>query len=159
MLLNVSALHYVKCDSTFRLRRTYLDTSHTFVVTNSAELSRRPSVLIIEDDALVAEMIAEMVSELGYGLAGRAHDTQSAHQALRSDRYDVVLLDMLFQGQKGDELADLLQRNKTPHAFVTDYSEIKPPYDKVPLLIKPFSAEQLRLLLHHLVGPPAHARV
>ena len=62
---------------------------------------------------------------------------------------------MLFQGQKGDELADLLQRNKTPHAFVTGYSEIKPPYDKVPLLIKPFSAEQLRLLLHHLVGPPA----
>ncbi|MGC2454008.1 MAG: response regulator, partial [Pseudolabrys sp.] len=116
-----------------------------------------PSVLIIEDDALVAEMIAEMVSELGYGLAGRAHDTQSAHQALRSDRYDVVLLDMLFQGQ--DELADLLQRNKTPHAFVIGYSEIKPPYDKVPLLIKPFSAEQLRLLLHHLVGPPAHARV
>ena len=65
MLLNVSALHYVKCDSTFRLRRTYRGTSRTFDVTTSAELSRRPSVLIIEDDALVAEMTAEMVSELG----------------------------------------------------------------------------------------------
>jgi CheY-like chemotaxis protein len=52
----------------------------------------------------VAEMIAEMVSELGYGLAGRAHDTQSAHQALRSDRYDVVLLDMLFQDKKATNL-------------------------------------------------------
>ena len=107
----------------------------------------------------MAEMIAEMVSELGYGLAGCAHDMESAHQALRSDSYDVVLLDMLLQGQKGDELADLLQRNKTPHAFVTGYGEIKLPYNKVPMLIKPFGAEQLRLLLHHLVGPPAHARV
>ncbi|MGC2714143.1 MAG: hypothetical protein WA366_12280 [Pseudolabrys sp.] len=31
-------------------------------MTNFANVSRRPSVLIIEDDALVAEMIAEMVS-------------------------------------------------------------------------------------------------
>jgi CheY-like chemotaxis protein len=93
-------------------------------VTNFADVSRRPSVLIIEDYALVAEMIA--VSELGYGLAGCAHDMESAYQALRSDSYDVVLLDMLLHGQKGYEFADLLQRNKTPHAFVTGYSEIKP---------------------------------
>ena len=99
-------------------------------------------------------MIAEFVRELGYGLAGCAYDLQSAFQALRGDNYDVVLLDILLNGQKGYELADLLQRNKAPHAFVTGYSKIDPPYDKIPLLIKPFNADQLRLVVHHLVGSP-----
>jgi hypothetical protein len=56
------------------------------------------------------------------------------------------------------EVADLLLQMGTPFAFVTGYDvPLEPRHADVPLLHKPFTADQLRALLGKLRGPGAGA--
>src|SRR5262245_41858320 len=117
---------------------------------SSAQLPGRPSVLIIEDEVLVSENDQRDGSRTRLRNSGVAFDVQSAHEALRGNGYDLVLLDILLKEKRGSELADILKRNKTPNAFGTGFDKIDPPYDKVPLLVKPFLPEQLGLVAEPL---------
>ena len=51
-------------------------------------------MLIVEDEPLIAEDLANMLDELGHIVQGRAHDAASALRAVRKQRPDLVLLDI-----------------------------------------------------------------
>ena len=67
--------------------------------------------------------------------------------------FDAVLLDVNLGGEHNPETADLLREMGIPFAFVTGYDYIVAPrHEEVPLLQKPFSTVQLRVLVEQLVG-------
>ena len=67
--------------------------------------------------------------------------------------FDAVLLDVNLDGEYNPETADLLLEMGVPFAFVTGYDYVVDPrHDNVPLLQKPFSSIQLRVLVEQLVG-------
>jgi DNA-binding NtrC family response regulator len=114
-----------------------------------------PRILIVEDDFLIAAMMAEMVESLGYVVAGQVRKLSDTRDALGRREFDLVLLDLDLYGKPAFEIPDLLTERGTPFAFVTGYSSVaEPRHAAVPLLQKPFTEDQLERLLRQLIGPP-----
>jgi CheY-like chemotaxis protein len=77
-----------------------------------------------------------------------------ARRELSSGNFDCVLLDVRLGNELTIGVADVPIERDVPFAFVTGYTEpLEPRHAAVPTLNKPFSPEQLRLLLDHLIGP------
>jgi CheY-like chemotaxis protein len=117
-------------------------------------ITAQGQILIVEDEFLVAEMIADMATALGYAVVARAANLAEARRELASGTFDCVLLDLRLGDELTVEAADVLLEREVPFAFVTGYTEpAEPRHAAVPILNKPFSIEQLRILLERLIGP------
>jgi CheY-like chemotaxis protein len=111
-------------------------------------------ILIVEDEFLVSEMIADMVAALGYSVTAQAVNLSDVRRALAFGNFDCVLLDVRLGNELTVDAADVLMERGMPFAFVTGYTEAAElRHARVPILNKPFSIDQLRLLLERLIGP------
>lgn len=54
----------------------------------------RGAVLIVEDEAMIRMMVADMLTDLGFSIAGEAASIADGVQLARSAEYDVALLDV-----------------------------------------------------------------
>lgn len=108
------------------------------------------SVLIVEDEPLIAEDIASSLDEINYKVAGIAYDSEKAIDFLHSRKPDLALLDINIKGSKdGIEIATFIKEHyNIPYVFLTSYSDritlerVKPtmPYGYI---LKPFSTKNL----------------
>lgn len=73
--------------------------------------SDRESVLVVEDDHLVSEMVRGMLEELGYRIAGEAEDGHEALEMVRELKPDVVLMDIKMPRMTGLEASILMQKH------------------------------------------------
>jgi len=114
-----------------------------------------PRLLIIENDFLIAEMITDMVRDLGYTVARTVHRLPSALKELSEENFDGALINIGIDEQKhGLEIADILPDMGVPFGFVTGYGHaLAERHAHIPLLQKPFNARQLGDFLVMLVGP------
>jgi DNA-binding response OmpR family regulator len=116
------------------------------------EPKRLPRVLIIEDSALIAVLLEELVLECGCEVVGLASNIESARQAIAQHDYDAVLLDIGLHGGKSFDIADVLLERSVPFAFVTACHEIlESRHRKVPVVPKPFSSTLLMNTVKSLV--------
>ena len=83
------------------------------------------TVLVVEDDAVVRELVVDVLNELGYR-ALEASDGPSGLQMLQSDqRIDLLVSDVGLPGLNGRQMADHA-REVRPHLkvlFITGYAE------------------------------------
>jgi DNA-binding response OmpR family regulator len=114
-------------------------------VTTSPRSSQPKRVLIVEDEALIALMMADQVAELGYIVVGPACTMSQARNLAASAPIDGALLDLNLNGVQSDEIADILSRRQVPFAFVTGYEQ-RPTglYQNVDVLHKPFQVADLQ---------------
>lgn len=77
------------------------------------------NVLIVEDDALVALDLAEMVGELGHRVIGPFGRLARATSALLETEVHFGLLDYNLRGETSETLADLMTERRVPFAFLT----------------------------------------
>jgi two-component system NtrC family sensor kinase len=106
-------------------------------------------VLLVEDNAAVAEVTVATLEELGYGVR-HAGDPGAALRALASDeRFDLVLSDIVMPGPlNGVDLARMI-RTRHPHLpilLATGYSDVAgaAAEEGFPTLRKPYDAASLR---------------
>ena len=112
-----------------------------------------PRILIIEDQMLIANLVDDIVRELGYAVSATATTIVAAQTELAKRNFDAVLLDIGLDGPYSPKIADVLSEMAIPFAFVTGYDgPLEPRHADVPLLSKPFTSEQLRVLLEKLIG-------
>ena len=116
---------------------------------HAIEKSLATSVLIIEDEAVIALDIENLVLELGHTVAGIAATQDEAVSFARARHPGLVLADVnLGEGGSGLEaVADILKNFRVPVIFVTAYPERlltgerpEPTY----LVTKPFVRESLQ---------------
>jgi DNA-binding response OmpR family regulator len=117
-------------------------------------MSERPSiaapcrVLIVEDDWLISEVLADQVSEMNLQVVGVAATVAEALGFLATEDIDAVLLDMKLHERFAGDVAAELQRQGVPFLFVTGYAKaLDPRYDDVPILRKPFDMIELQAAL------------
>jgi DNA-binding response OmpR family regulator len=79
-----------------------------------------PSVLLLEDDRLFAETLADFLSEEGYDVA-MSFDPYSAQEMAFERRYDLYLFDINLPFESGLELLKKLRESedRTPTIFLT----------------------------------------
>ncbi len=78
-------------------------------------VSKSSSVLIVDDEPVVCNLLSQELSERGYCCTS-AQDGKSALVALAAQEYDTVLLDILLLGISG---MDVLRRIRQDHPGVT----------------------------------------
>jgi CheY-like chemotaxis protein len=111
-------------------------------------------ILIVENEFLIAQLIDDMVTELGYSVVGVATTVAAALKAFAELDFDAVLLDINLNGHRNPETADFLLQRGIPFAFVSGYDNVSQPHlAHVPLVLKPFSDEEIGVALRILVGP------
>ncbi|HKU53609.1 MAG TPA: PAS domain S-box protein, partial [Nitrospira sp.] len=118
-----------------------------------------PTILIVEDEAIVAEDLSHKVMALGYGVVGFVRTGEEAIQAMQESRADVILLDLQLSGElDGIETAKILHQLCNPAiVFVTAHSDpetVKKANATSPYgyILKPFGerdlAVQIDIALH-----------
>lgn len=103
------------------------------------------SILVIEDEPLVAMEIASLLEDEGAVIAANAASLPEARAMVAAGGFDVALLDGNLQGQSVEEIAQMLVEAGTPFAFVTGYGRENLPaaFGDRPLIGKPFTREAL----------------
>lgn len=111
-----------------------------------------PSILILEDDVIVARFVEDVLHSLGHERTRLAHDGESALAS--ADVPDLAFLDIhLGQGPDGIDVAgELKKRGDTQIIFITAYDDNRTldravAVSPVAYLLKPFDEKDLRVVL------------
>lgn len=106
-------------------------------------------VLVVEDEAAIAMMIEDMLSDMGCVIAGSAATMQQAEEMVAAAGFDFALLDMNLGGKSADGLADVLAEKGIPFAFASGYGRagLSSRHSHRPILQKPFVSAQLEKLM------------
>jgi len=102
--------------------------------------SARPKrLLIVEDESLVALIMADQIVELGHIAVGPACTMTEARHLASSSMIDGALVDLNLHGVLSHEIADILSQRQIPFIFITGYNELPAGIDKsIGVLQKPF---------------------
>ncbi|NBJ11267.1 response regulator [Microvirga arsenatis] len=112
-------------------------------------LSERLRVLIVEDETLVADYIADVVEEAGHEVAGFAATGEKALEALARDRVDLAILDIKLKGSMtGIDVAHAARDRAIPYLFISGSGEAltrqaAEATGPLAFLQKPFNQEEL----------------
>ena len=122
--------------------------------------SSRLRVLLVEDEAMVAMLLEDMLRELGHDVIGPIARLEKAVTAAQQAALDVALLDVNLAGREIYPVADALAARGIPFVFVTGYGEgaLRPPYGGRPTLPKPFRREQIAKMLAGISGKGSSGR-
>ncbi len=114
-----------------------------------SEASRKPGILVVDDDAGIRENIADLLSSENYEVVSAAN-ADEAMRVLESQRIDLLLTDFQMPGRNGVELIEAARRanHRVPAILMTAYLYVFEQMDErrregVTLLRKPFDAEEI----------------
>jgi CheY-like chemotaxis protein len=118
---------------------------------------RGKRILVVEDEALIAVMLEDMLADLGAVLAGSAGQIDEAIVLARSTDCDAAVLDVNINGALVFPAADLLKARGIPIVFATGYgSAAVPATHRAPVIEKPYTRDKLeRALADALMLPTA----
>ena len=123
--------------------------------TNGADSTQGPPkiaygrrVLVVEDEALVAMMIQEFLTEYGHSVVGPVGRAAEALMAAKETEYDAAILDINLGDGMAYPVADILSARGVPFVFVTGYEAdtVDDRFRHVPVLQKPIERQALQRL-------------
>ena len=102
-------------------------------------------VLLVEDEAMVALLIQDVLEELGCITVGPAARVSAALHLMGSQAVDLAVLDVNLGGEKVFPVADRLAEGGVPFLFSTGYgvAGLEGRHQGRPVLPKPFDPDQL----------------
>ena len=102
-------------------------------------------VLLLEDNALVAMHLEEMLGEAGCDVVATLDTVSGALEFIRSHVVDAAVLDVNLNGEKVFGVAEELMTRNVPIVFSSGYGErfLPPQFNAAPHLSKPFEPELL----------------
>jgi CheY-like chemotaxis protein len=106
-------------------------------------------VLVVEDELMIRMLLQDMLTDLGYTLAGEAGRIDEALELAKEGRFDVAILDVNLNGQSISPVVEILIERGLPFVFATGYGQrgVPEPYRQTPTLQKPFEVRALALAI------------
>jgi DNA-binding LytR/AlgR family response regulator len=105
------------------------------------------SILLLEDDPVIASLMRDFVNELGGDVVGLFRSIEAAEDfvADASHHIDLAILDYSVQGDYSTGLARRLRDKRIPLAFCTGYDAMSIPAEwrATPRLNKPFGVDDI----------------
>jgi CheY-like chemotaxis protein len=112
-------------------------------------------ILVVEDEALVAFALEELLGDFGYEVAGLAANVRTALKLVAAERIDAAILDVNLGSETVDPVAAALVAAGVPFVFTTGYtsaSALPQGFRDRPVLNKPYQPEALRDALARLLA-------
>ncbi|MFO1131973.1 MAG: response regulator [Hyphomicrobiales bacterium] len=101
-------------------------------------------ILVVEDEALIAVMVEDMLTEMGSVVVGPAATIAQALALAQSEAIDGAVLDVNVRGERIDPVADVLAARSIPILFATGYGEVRLANGATTTVIdKPYTQEKL----------------
>ena len=112
------------------------------------------SVLIVDDEPLIAMLVQDWLEDLGHEAIGPAHSVRQALTLIDVHKPDAAILDVSLGNENSYGVADVLKTRNIPFAFGTGRDEqmITPGHADVPILRKPYDATALKQLMSTLLS-------
>ena len=106
-------------------------------------------IFVVEDEALVALQLEDMLAELGLEVAASCARLDDALETARTIACDVAVLDINLSGQKSFPVAEALKSRGVPFFFATGYggSVLPPALTDAQILHKPYGLDDLKAAL------------
>jgi CheY-like chemotaxis protein len=114
-------------------------------------------LLVVEDEAMVAMMLEDMLSDLGCVVAGSAGNITRGLAFAEDDDFalDAAVLDINLGGEKVFPVAERLVIRGVPFVFATGYGRdgVTEAFARAPVLSKPFDHRALEAALISALQP------
>ncbi len=106
------------------------------------------SVMLVEDEAIVALAVHDSLTDLGFSVIGPFSRVSDACRALQDNQVDAAILDVNLDGEMVYALAEMLTDRKIPFVFATGYGaeSIEAGFGHIPVLQKPIEKDTLTQL-------------
>jgi two-component system response regulator LytT len=112
---------------------------------------KKTSVLIVEDEVIIAKDLAQTLTKLGYTLAGHCTKGEDVIDMIESKTPDIILMDIMLKGNMTgiDAAKEIRKKFEIPVVYLTAYSDedsLNRANTSSPsgYLVKPFKANDLR---------------
>jgi two-component sensor histidine kinase/two-component SAPR family response regulator len=114
-----------------------------------AEAAPGNRVLLVEDEALIGMMMADILADLGFEVVGPVTRVSDAVSTARQGTFDSAVLDVNLRGELVYPVAEVLRKGGVPFIFITGYSadRIEERFANVPVLQKPLQKDELQSAL------------
>lgn len=119
-----------------------------------AHILNGQTILLVEDEALIAMEIEMSLETFGANVYGPVPDLAEAVAAAETRRFDAAVLDIDLGGDDVFPVARILQRRRVPFLFHTGHGlrrELEQDFPEVPVCKKPMRGDQLARHLAALV--------
>jgi PAS domain S-box-containing protein len=115
---------------------------------NQGRMANSRRVLLVEDEALVAMMIQECLTEYGHSVIGPIGRASEALAAAKEGEFDAAILDINLGDGMAYPVAEILSARGVPFVFVTGYEAdtVDGRFSGVPVLQKPIERQMLQRL-------------
>lgn len=117
------------------------------------------SILLVEDEPLIAMQVAQLLSEQGSDVVGPAASVGEALELISATYFDAALLDVDLNGARSFPIADLLREQGRPFAFLSSFgvSDLPSRFQQSSLLAKPLCAKELSAFIAEATDQPSAA--
>jgi CheY-like chemotaxis protein len=106
---------------------------------------------VIEDEALIAMFVEDLLDQLGCTLVGVCSSVAEGLATAQQAELDLALLDVNVAGQPVYPVAQALERRGLPMVFMSGYRQLDESWRARPSVQKPFDLEQLAAAMKRAV--------
>lgn len=114
---------------------------------------RQASILLIEDEALIRLMVADMVESFGHRVVAVAGNVSEGCTLAQIEDYDCAILDINLMGFNVRPVAEAIRARGLPFLFPTGYGPKGVPdgFEDAATLHKPCSSDVLRQTIESIL--------
>ncbi|MFL6844722.1 MAG: response regulator [Allosphingosinicella sp.] len=112
------------------------------------------SILIVEDEPLIAMMLEDFLDSLGHRVAGICETVSDALGRVGEGGFDIAIIDVNLNGERVWPVADRLAEQGVPYILATGGHIDPPPAEHAgaPVLSKPFTLDAIEPALSEACG-------
>ena len=108
-------------------------------------MTEQRSILIVEDEPLIAMMLEDFLESLGHIVAGTCDTVECALDKAGKGGFDLAILDVNLKGENVWPVASELRRRKVPFIIATGGHVDPPPpeFNDAPVIEKPYTVDRV----------------
>jgi DNA-binding response OmpR family regulator len=103
------------------------------------------SILIVEDEPLIAMMLEDFLDSLGHQVRGTCDNVECALAEVEKGGFDLAILDVNLKGENVWPVATRLREKNVPFVIATGGHVDPPPpeFDNAPVIEKPYTVDRV----------------
>ncbi len=108
-------------------------------------MSASRSILIVEDEPLIAMMLEDFLQSLGHSISATCDSVDAAMAEVDKGGFDLAILDVNLKGENAWPVASRLREQGVPFVIATGGHVDPPPpeYAAVPMIEKPYTIDRV----------------
>jgi len=118
-------------------------------------------VLVVEDDAMIGDLLAEMLEAMGHSVCSVAITQADAVKAAARDKPDLMMVDVaLGRGSGIVAMDEILRTGFVPHFFMSgNVAKVRAQRPDADVLEKPFQEKHLKCAIEQALKTAAAQRI